>query len=126
MRLGGLEKKLLLTLLKGGADTVKGLKGFVGGVDRNSVYRALRSLREKGLVVSKLCCVVGSDDGWVKDGWFLTEKRQVPYTQFFVVKIKEEDGGYFHLYGLTVEGKRKAVELRGELLDFKAEWDKFV
>lgn len=159
MRIGKLEKKILLTLVRSGACTIKELAKHIEGINdlsetrASSFYRSLKNLKEKGFVIEKLRLVyVDEDDSHYYDLVFADGKwwynrygrsgydpyrgNHSPFCLEKTLSYREYDddekdlrrgkGGHFHRFGLTVSGRKRALELRNELLAFKEEWSKFL
>jgi len=135
MRIGKLEKKILLSLLKSGAQTVMDLGINIEGVKisnypkghyrAKSFYRAIHNLEEKRLVATKSYLKYSKGFyGYMRNRFYAEGQWWLRYngSGFYKEHTKPQGYGYFRRYGLTLEGRKRALEEKKRLTEFIDQW----
>ena len=108
MRLSRLARKILLGLLKLDKPATK--KELARLIEGEKAFYPLSSWAREALAGSRDVTYSRTIKGLIKDGYIMMVGKTGPW----------------HLYALTNLGKKKAQELRKEIVDYIQEWSQLV
>ena len=118
MRIGHLEKAILTVLLKHGAKTsyelirqIEGGEGRLNWTRQKAFLRTIKQLRKKNLVIAKpYFKYSASMYGYMENKFWANGCfwRHFNGSGFFMEKTRQHSYGFYHIFGLTHQGKNRA------------------